>query len=140
MKRGAAKAKIITMIRQGMKAGDIADKLGTSVSYIYMVRKEMLKAALTQAQNERPRIRMQVSPSTNIVKPYGTDMVNHPPHYTAGGIETIDFIEAKKLGYNLGNVVKYITRSDLKGDRLENLKKAQWYLNREVNNMTKDSK
>jgi hypothetical protein len=93
-----------------------------------------LKNAVAQARLEQPRIRMQVSPSTNIVKPYGTDMVNHPPHYTAGGIETIDFIEAKKLGYNLGNVVKYITRSDLKGDRLENLKKAQWYLNREIKN------
>jgi hypothetical protein len=83
---------------------------------------------------------MQSSPTTNVVKPYSTDIVNSPPHYTAGGIETIDFIEAKKLGYNLGNVVKYITRSDLKGDRLENLQKAQWYLNREVNNITKDSK
>jgi hypothetical protein len=126
MKRGDVKAKIIKLIRQGMKAGGIADKLGTSVSYVYMVRKEMLKAALTQANNERPPIRMQSSPST--------DMINSPPHYTAGGIETIDFIEAKKLGYNLGNVVKYITRSNLKGDRLENLKKAQWYLNREIKN------
>jgi hypothetical protein len=60
------------------------------------------------------------------------DAVNHPEHYTAGGIETIDFIEAKGLGYHLGNVVKYITRADHKGDRLENLKKAQWYLNREI--------
>ena len=63
---------------------------------------------------------------------YADDMVNHPPHYKTGGIETIDFIEAKNLGYNLGNVVKYISRADYKGDRLENLKKAQWYLNREV--------
>ena len=68
------------------------------------------------------------------------DMVNSPPHYTAGGIETIDFIEAKKLGYNLGNVIKYITRSDLKGDKLENLEKAQWYLNREINNLKKVTK
>lgn len=60
------------------------------------------------------------------------DMVNHPPHYKVGGIETIDFIEAKKLGYNLGNVVKYITRADHKGERLENLQKALWYLNREL--------
>lgn len=60
------------------------------------------------------------------------DNVNHPPHYTAGGIETIDFIETKNLNYRLGNVVKYITRADHKGDRLENLKKAQWYLNREI--------
>lgn len=61
-----------------------------------------------------------------------TDNVNHPAHYKAGGIETIDFIEAKNLNYHLGNVVKYITRADHKGDRLENLKKAQWYLNREI--------
>ena len=61
-----------------------------------------------------------------------TDNVNHPDHYRTGGIETIDFIEAKNLNYHLGNVVKYITRADHKGDRLENLKKAQWYLNREI--------
>lgn len=60
------------------------------------------------------------------------DTVNHPAHYKTGGIETIDFIEAKGLNYHLGNVVKYITRADHKGDRLENLKKAQWYLNREI--------
>jgi hypothetical protein len=158
MKKSNTKSRIIMMLRQGVKASEIADKVGSSISYVYVVRKEMIKEALTaeakpvtkdkplsayerlmkdslaMSSNERPRIRMQVSPSTNIVKPYGTDMVNHPPHYTAGGIETIDFIEAKKLGYNLGNVVKYITRSDLKGDRLENLKKAQWYLNREIKN------
>jgi hypothetical protein len=154
MKKSNTKSRIIMMLRQGVKAKEIAEKVGTSTSYVYVVRKGMkdndpevkskdkptslyerhLKDFLAQAHNERPRIRMQVSPSTNIVKPYANDMVNHPPHYTAGGIETIDFIEAKKLGYNLGNVVKYITRSDLKGDRLENLKKAQWYLNREVNN------
>jgi hypothetical protein len=58
--------------------------------------------------------------------------VNHPPHYKVGGIETIDFIEAKKLNYNLGNVVKYITRADHKGSRNEDLKKALWYLNREL--------
>jgi hypothetical protein len=51
-----------------------------------------------------------------------------------GGIETIDFIESKELGYNLGNVVKYITRSDHKGNKLQDLQKAQWYLNREIAN------
>lgn len=60
------------------------------------------------------------------------DPVNHPAHYKAGGIETIDFIEAKKLGYNLGNVVKYITRADLKGNRKQDLEKALWYLKREI--------
>jgi hypothetical protein len=61
-----------------------------------------------------------------------TDMVSHPPHYTVGGIETIDFIEAKQLGYHLGQVIKYISRAGKKGSRLEDLQKARWYLNREI--------
>ena len=65
------------------------------------------------------------------------DNIN-PAHYKVGGIETIDFIEAKLTaeeyrGYLRGNVLKYMSRADHKGDRLENLKKAQWYLNREIN-------
>ena len=69
------------------------------------------------------------------VKSPESDSVNHPAHYKVGGIETIDFIEAKKLGYNLGNVVKYITRADHKGNKLEDLRKAQWYLTREINSL-----
>lgn len=68
----------------------------------------------------------------DIVTKHHTDMVNEPPHYKTGGIETIDFIEAKKLDYNLGNAVKYITRADHKGDRHEDLCKARWYLNRAI--------
>ena len=71
------------------------------------------------------------------VKP---DAVNSPAHYKVGGIETIDFIEAKKLGYNLGNVVKYLTRADHKGNKLEDLRKAQWYLEREVWNVENNKK
>jgi len=56
------------------------------------------------------------------------DMVNSPAHYTAGGIETYDFIKAKNLSYELGNVVKYITRADYKGNKLQDLQKARWYL------------
>ena len=65
------------------------------------------------------------------------DTINHPPHYKTGGIETIDFIEAKGLGYHLGNVIKYITRADHKGNRKEDLLKAQWYLNRAISNLEK---
>jgi hypothetical protein len=57
------------------------------------------------------------------------DMVNSPAHYTTGGIETYDFIKAKNLSYELGNVVKYITRADYKGNKLQDLQKALWYLN-----------
>ena len=63
------------------------------------------------------------------------DPVNHPPHYTAGGIETIDFIEAKGLDYNLGNVVKYVSRADQKGNKLQDLEKARWYLDRAISNL-----
>lgn len=60
------------------------------------------------------------------------DVINNPPHYKVGGIETLDFIEAKGLNYHLGNVVKYISRADHKTNRLEDLKKAQFYLNRAI--------
>lgn len=62
------------------------------------------------------------------------DIINNPKHYTQGGIETIDFIEAKALGFNLGNVVKYISRADHKDKRLDDLEKARWYLDREIQN------
>lgn len=62
------------------------------------------------------------------------DKINHPSHY--GGednpYEAIKVIEAWDLGFNLGNAVKYIARAGKKGALLEDLKKAIWYLNREV--------
>jgi hypothetical protein len=63
------------------------------------------------------------------------DPVNHPEHYKVGGIETVDFIEAKGLNYNLGQVIKYISRAYYKGNLMEDLKKAQWYLNREISTL-----
>ena len=84
----------------------------------------------------KPRMRMATR-AEKITKPglYEVPMadnVNHPAHYKVGGIETIDFIEAKGLNYNIGNVVKYLTRADHKGNRREDLAKARWYLNREI--------
>lgn len=60
------------------------------------------------------------------------DLVNHPPHYTVGGIETIDFIEAKRLDYCSGQVVKYLARHLYKGNTLTDLRKAEWYLKRRI--------
>ena len=71
------------------------------------------------------------NPQITMIEPE-SDPVNHPAHYKVGGIETIDFIEAKKLNYNLGNVVKYVTRADHKGSRKQDLEKAIWYLKREI--------
>jgi hypothetical protein len=59
--------------------------------------------------------------------------VDHPLHY--GGdtpYEAIKVIEAWELGFCLGNAVKCISRADKKGCRLEDLRKAAWYLNREI--------
>jgi hypothetical protein len=65
------------------------------------------------------------------------ERVNHPAHYNFGAIEVIDAIEAWGLGFSLGNAVKYIARSAHKGSRLEDLKKARWYLEREISNAEK---
>ena len=59
-----------------------------------------------------------------------TDSVDHPPHYTRGRIEPIDVIEDWRLGFHDGNAVKYIARAPHKGARIEDLKKARWYLDR----------
>lgn len=65
------------------------------------------------------------------------DPVNKPSHYTDGKIEVIDFIEDKKLNFNLGNSVKYIARAGKKNPdkHIEDLEKAAWYLNREISNL-----
>lgn len=60
------------------------------------------------------------------------DMVNHPPHYVGHGIEPIEFIESHNLNFCLGSAVKYIARAPYKGNELEDLKKAKWYLEREI--------
>lgn len=62
------------------------------------------------------------------------DVVNHPKHYTDGKIEVIDFIEDKKLGFHLGNTVKYVARAGKKDPNktIEDLEKAKWYLSRQI--------
>ena len=68
------------------------------------------------------------------------DPVNHPSHYTSGDIEVLDAIEDWKLGYHLGQVVKYVARSGKKdpSKEVEDLKKAQFYLNREISRLEED--
>ena len=59
------------------------------------------------------------------------EMVNHPSHYNQG-IETIEYIESWSMNFNTGNVIKYVTRAGYKNNQLEDLKKAMWYLQREI--------
>lgn len=65
------------------------------------------------------------------------DPVNHPKHYTThpSGVECIDVVE--HMSFNLGNAVKYIWRCHEKGNPLEDLQKAAWYVNREIERLSK---
>ena len=106
-----------------------AEELGVAITAIYSVRRAMRKkinvtperVVKTRMQSAKPEFG-----ASNV------DLVNNPPHYRVGGIETIDFIEAKNLNYNLGNAVKYITRADHKDNRVQDLEKARWYIEREI--------
>ena len=68
-----------------------------------------------------------------------SEAVNHPPHYGGAdnAYEAIKVIEAWGLGFCLGNTVKYISRAGKKGDALEDLRKARWYLDREISEREK---
>ncbi len=65
------------------------------------------------------------------------DFVNHPKHYTAhpSGVECITVTE--HFNFNMGNAIKYIWRADDKANPVEDLKKAAWYINREINRRSK---
>jgi hypothetical protein len=133
------------------KASDIGLALNVKPAYVYAVLwalKQKGRVGKAEPKKGRPAPKkwktLHVSTSnTPIVSSHGTpiqiemhepksDPVNHPAHYKVGGIETIDFIEAKRLNYNMGNAVKYITRADHKGSRKQDLEKAIWYLKREL--------
>lgn len=139
------------------KAADVAVAVGSTTPYVYVVmsklkgkakktkptpaqRAEAIRLKMAKIEGEKKMMpRMQGGVTAQMMKDTVTfmqnekaDNVNHPAHYKVGGIETIDFIEAKGLTYNLGNVVKYITRADHKGNTQEDLLKARWYLNREI--------
>lgn len=60
------------------------------------------------------------------------ETVDHPPHYNShpSGVECIDIVE--HFGFNVGNAIKYLWRAGLKGDAIEDLKKAAWYCQREI--------
>lgn len=121
----------------------VAKACSTNPAYVYAIRaSDKGKAAKTPKHGSIERrhpvtgkILMQGMPMVEdkvTMEEPQADNVNHPAHYKVGGIETIDFIEAKNLSYHLGNVVKYIARADTKGNREEDLLKARWYLNREI--------
>ena len=121
-----------------LKAKDLANKIGVSVQDVYSTRylaKKQNKAngyPPLETEEEKEVFAVICDSCESEEELVKTDMVNHPPHYTVGGLEVIDFIEAKQLSYHLGNVVKYVVRAGHKGDPLQDLQKARWYLERAI--------
>lgn len=95
--------------------------------------KSKLTQAVKQTQEGLNRLRLKSS-LFDIPASVDADNVNSPPHYNTGSIETITFIEDKDFNYRLGNVIKYVSRAGKKigSDPVEDLKKARWYLDREI--------
>jgi len=76
---------------------------------------------------------MELKDGGNVGQKKSIEMVNSPDHYKGrNGYEAINLIDMFGLNFNLGNVVKYVIRADKKGKRLEDLMKADFYLNREI--------
>lgn len=73
-------------------------------------------------RKEKPEIKSTEETQKN-------DIINHPEHYTKGGIEVREFIDSWHLDFNSGNVIKYVVRAPYKGTELQDLMKAQNYLN-----------
>jgi hypothetical protein len=92
---------------------------------------EAKELTLAGAQDNRHPLKVQAEEEL--------DLVNHPPHYSSGGIQSIDVIEAFNLKYHTGSAVKYILRHGRKDNALMDLQKARWYIDREINRLEGDS-
>lgn len=127
-------AKITALLEKGLSVNDITKRLKVPAGYVYTARWKAKKKAKHKSTHSRIiQDIYQMKKALNVIEEKKADPVNHPPHYQAGGIETIDFIEAKDLNYRLGNVVKYVSRAGKKNfDPIEDLEKALWYLQREI--------
>lgn len=146
-------AKIRRLLSKNTKPIEIAKKLKVKPNLVYQVawhakkakKKKPLTATFKSPRSKLIQAVMQTKQALDAIekKPKvvtvamhhsNIDYINSPPHYKTGGIETIDFIEAKDLNYRLGNVVKYVSRAGkkLNSDPVQDLEKAAFYLQREI--------
>lgn len=99
------------------------------------IKHKIITHMVIEAKGHKPIL---VDLKVNI--PYDTenDIVNRPAHYTDGKIEVIEYIEDKKLGFCLGNAIKYISRAGKKdpSKEIEDLQKAKWYIERRIKELT----
>ena len=153
-KSQAARIRRYVLANPKMECAQVAKKFGVDVQTVYNARHTLRKhtnqriTALDMRkpaplpQIEAPSVTVTVSPTpepkeVNIdaVHAKRVDMVNSPPHYKVGGLETIDILKAKLTkdefrGYLKGNVIKYATRASYKGHSAEDAGKLAWYAQR----------
>lgn len=129
MKQYRKSEEIRAFLETDATAAYIAERVKCSKTLVYKVKKqELKKKAAKEARFASVAARKLIPPP----EPKMNDPVNHPPHYTAhpSGVECIKITE--HMNFCLGNAVKYIWRADLKGNDVEDLEKARFYLNREI--------
>ena len=128
--------------------GNDRDSKGCCAEYAYALAKDIPIYEIVEGENDTKNGFNtefgwhKIVPTTYIdhwerilLKKMKPDNINHPEHYCFGGIETIEYIKAKLSpeeyrGYMKGSVIKYLSRAGHKDDVIQDLKKAQWYLNR----------
>lgn len=122
------------------KAGDKVEYIGEDRPKLYIKRgKEYTVSKVYESFLQLEEIEEVHSYSMNKFKKINKETVDHPNHYNIGGIEVIDFIESWNLGFSLGNAIKYIARAPYKNNELEDLKKARWYIDREIQRLEKNT-
>lgn len=80
-----------------------------------------------------PKCKCKEEANLSIISKFD-DKVNHPSHYNTGKYEVIEVIDDWGLNFELGNAVKYIARAEHKSNKIQDLNKAIWYLEREIKN------
>jgi len=151
MKKRTKREKIIRMMseRPELSLKEIAEKVGVNPQYVYTVKWEkksnsnfVSKVFEKAGLKKKPTIGDAVKEiktyldARELMPKDKPDLVNNPPHYKTGGVDFLDYAEAKNLTENayLFNVVKYVSRAGKKvgSDPVEDLKKAEFYLKREI--------
>lgn len=132
--------KILALLKKGKDIKEIAKTVRVKPAYVYYIRWKdktggKAKTSRKKKVSRLARAAVLTTKEVNALFKPLPDLVNSPPHYKAGGVETIDFIESKDFNYRLGNVIKYVSRAGRKvdSDPVQDLEKAMWYLQREIN-------
>ncbi len=125
------KSKIVKAVEEVKQALDVIEKKPTLKMRSWVEANKPQRVMVNLARRKDGAI-IDLDKGGEVISP--PDLVNRPPHYTDGGIDTLKFIEAKDLNYRLGNVVKYISRTGKKvdSDPIQDLEKARFYLDREI--------